>query len=449
MTDAGPHDADTTPGTDPTEPGTEPEPGTEAGQPQDTGTPPDDAPFDPEIRDEDAEAKVIERRRALMQRAVIALIFVAVVISTVALAPRPGADEVPAANRATATPAATAPAPTKPPTGGPAITPPPDGELGVPLDIAGRQLLTVLKAEEWTGRTPPRGSMTIAVLVELEAVKSSPYNFTYFHLRGDGGGQRAATVPGRAPMLRYGRLAAGEKLRAWVTFDVPAGQSWVLGYSVPLGSNGARSPVVRVSLNLPEPPPDPTPMPTPTPRPERLPRIPVIAASSFGPNVAIRWYDVTGMTEAEVRASISAVGPLTAWRGQRTIAALETATEHRYSQVSMLYVGCRLVASADPAVTMTHTVVLPRWRPPAGTTRATARWWINLLLETAEHQRARVRLSDAAAARASEVVASASCTDVAHRVTAVWEELQRASCALEVQRYGREPGVTLQACLAE
>ncbi len=155
-------------------------------------------------------------------------------VPIVTTAPTASATVPPAASAAvTAAPVATAapvtPAPpTEAPITPPPVTPPPPTAapgVGVAMDIAGRQILTVLAFEQWPGTStvkPSRGKVFKTVSIRIDGLTLTPFDSADFKLRDDGAGKVYAWRQGRAPHLYSSTgLNPGANYVGWITYEVP------------------------------------------------------------------------------------------------------------------------------------------------------------------------------------------------------------------------------------
>jgi predicted secreted Zn-dependent protease len=199
----------------------------------------------------------------------------------------------------------------------------------------------------------------------------------------------------------------------------------------------------------PRPTPYRTPRPTPRPTPVPLPRVPSITGSFFGPGVKVTWYRIAGDTPMALGASIQRHGPYHRWLGHRAEALTESSIQSRFSMQPDGYGGCKIVYGARPAIKMTFTIVLPRWKPLKTADPSTVRWWIDELLRAARHERMHVRIYIAATRKANKVLASSTCATEQRRLNAVWRQAQRDNCQFDMDEYGKASGLTMKACMAQ
>jgi hypothetical protein len=123
--------------------------------------------------------------------------------------------------------ATAAPPTAAPPTEPPATPPPPTAApgLGVPIQIAGQQTVTIVSFEAWPGTStvkPAKGKIFRTVYVRIDAVTFTTFDSADFKLRDDGSGKAYAWRPGRAPHLYSSTgLGAGQNYEGWITYEVP------------------------------------------------------------------------------------------------------------------------------------------------------------------------------------------------------------------------------------
>jgi predicted secreted Zn-dependent protease len=204
---------------------------------------------------------------------------------------------------------------------------------------------------------------------------------------------------------------------------------------------------------LPTATPRPTPAPTPTPvlAAPSMPGMPSFTSASFPATerVTVSWYAVTGASRAEILASILANGPYSEWVGG-------TATAHVRVQPSFDFyfqtgpVGyCDVVASGDPAVSITYEVLLPAWSPPGGVPVevGTLDWWAVELGETVAHEAHHITLYEEHLLAMRELVEEGSCASVSDGLGVIWDGALQANCEFDLAEYGYAAGLTLESCL--
>jgi hypothetical protein len=141
---------------------------------------------------------------------------------------------------------------------------------------------------------------------------------------------------------------------------------------------GAGEPIGKLA---PLPTLKPLPTPAPTPKPTPPPKALAMKASFFGSGVKISTYKVTGSTPSAISSSMSAKGPYSKWLKGRAEALTKMVPAYRFNSTSDYYGGCQIVIEEKPAISLSYTIVLPRWSPPSGTTAdtisvcRTSLWW--------------------------------------------------------------------------
>ncbi len=202
-----------------------------------------------------------------------------------------------------------------------------------------------------------------------------------------------------------------------------------------------------------------TPTPRPTPAPTRtpvlaaptVPGVPTFTSASFpaSDRVTVNWYPVTGGSRADILASILVNGPYSEWVGG-------TATAHVRVQPSFDFyfqtgpVGrCDVVASSDPAVSITYEVLLPAWSPPDGGFVAvgTREWWSSELGETVAHEAHHIELYEEHLLAMRDLVGQGSCASVSDGLDVIWDGALQANCEFDLAEYGYASGLTLETCL--
>jgi predicted secreted Zn-dependent protease len=332
-------------------------------------------------------------------------------------------------------------APTAGPTASPSPSAPPAAAIGDKILVAGKQYLTVVRAEQWRGRQPSRGSHFVAVLVELEGVADAPYKASLFTV-DSGGDVNGIASAGRRPRFGSGReLAPGRTYRGWVTFSVPLDCRCVLRYALPTGQGGQRSEAARVLLDpIGEPTVDPSPTPVPPPELAGLGR------EFFGPDVTVTTYDVRGRTRLQIARSIEASGPRLAWLDGAAAAVTQTEASFNFD-LRESSSGCRIVTGNRPAIELDYSVVLPKWDPPANAPNATVEWWNDEFRDIAVHERTHVEIYRDGLDELNEVVESSTCENLEARLERAWAPINREQCEFDMREYGAALGLSIERCL--
>jgi predicted secreted Zn-dependent protease len=203
---------------------------------------------------------------------------------------------------------------------------------------------------------------------------------------------------------------------------------------------------------LPTPTPVPTAAPTPTPV-LAVPGVPSVTAGSFpaSERVTVRWYEVTGSNPGEIFNSILANGPYSEWAGGSATAHVEVRPSFDFYFQTGPVGFCDVVATADPAISLTYEVVLPAWSPAdvAAVQPGTAEWWAAELTDTVAHEAHHIALYEQHLPAMLEAVSDASCASVESELLAVWDAAVLANCEFDMAEYGAASGLTLESCLAE
>ena len=228
---------------------------------------------------------------------------------------------------------------------------------------------------------------------------------------------------------------------------------------VALASGG----VAPSSVSVLDPVALPSPAWTSTAPTPRLASAPVSAAAAvnasfFGPGVTVKTYTVTGATPAAIVRSVQARGPYSPWLRGRAEAVTQSKRIYQFSlSESLVEVtpgtwsgqGCQIRQEANPAITQTYTVLMPKWTPPRGASTATIRWWTAELLRVATHERTHVQNGITATKAANLVLASSTCANAESRLNAVWLDQQRHDCEFDMREYGKAAGLTLKSCTSQ
>lgn len=198
------------------------------------------------------------------------------------------------------------------------------------------------------------------------------------------------------------------------------------------------------------------PTPAPTPEPELaatpVPGLPIITAAVFpaGDRVTVTWYPVEGATPAEILRSIDENGPFSQWVGGTATAHVEVRPSFDFVFRSSGAAGtCQVVATADPSVSISYSVLLPEWRPPAGgVSPATTEWWASQLTETVAHESQHITLYEQRLPEMQRAVDEGTCDSVEADLLDLWQAAVTANCEFDLAEYGLAAGLTLESCVA-
>jgi hypothetical protein len=108
-----------------------------------------------------------------------------------------------------------------------------------------------------------------------------------------------------------------------------------------------------------------------------------------------------------------------------------------------------VVASSDPAVSITYEVLLPAWSPPDGGFVAvgTREWWASELGETVAHEAHHIELYEEHLLAMRDLVGQGSCASVSDGLDVIWDGALQANCEFDLAEYGYASGLTLETCL--
>jgi len=190
------------------------------------------------------------------------------------------------------------------------------------------------------------------------------------------------------------------------------------------------------------------PTPRPTPKPTERPSVKAIKASYFGSGVTVKTYRVKGSSPYDISRSILKEGPYSDWLDRRAAGMTEAKPAYRFHFQPDGYGGCAIVIEKKPAIKITYTIILPRWKAGDSTPASTITWWNGHIRGIAKHEKVHVDLYRAAAKKLNSVLASSSCSNATKRLNRVWAEVNRKQCEFDMKEYGREAGLSLKACLA-
>jgi predicted secreted Zn-dependent protease len=166
----------------------------------------------------------------------------------------------------------------------------------------------------------------------------------------------------------------------------------------------------------------------------------------FGPGTTVKSYSVTGPTPFAIIASIHDRGPFDQWAHQRA-EAITAARPVQHVELRPTADDCEVVATAQPPVSFTFTITLPRWTAPRQPEAATVAWWNAELARAATHEKHHVDLWRTAAAQMSAAVTTSTCGNLYSHLNAIVRQTTRANCQFDLDEYGSSLGLTLESCL--
>jgi predicted secreted Zn-dependent protease len=106
-----------------------------------------------------------------------------------------------------------------------------------------------------------------------------------------------------------------------------------------------------------------------------------------------------------------------------------------------------VVPDANPPVSMTYVVVLPRWVPPRGVSAYTVSWWSAELLRVATHENHHIKILQSFLPSLNSAVLGGTCSSVSPAITNLMHDAAVQNCEFDLQQYGYAQGLTLQSCL--
>jgi predicted secreted Zn-dependent protease len=182
-------------------------------------------------------------------------------------------------------------------------------------------------------------------------------------------------------------------------------------------------------------------------KPGAGPSVPIYGSAFFGPGVKMQLYEVYGSSPYAIEDSIATQSPERTSAGQaegETRASIDYRFDLRYDTAG----NCNIVATANPAVAMAITVMLPHWTPPAGVSNATVSWVASEWTRVATHEKVHVTYDLAAAAQANRTLSASTCAGVENDLNKIWDQLRLENCQFDMEQYGKAQGLSLQGCLS-
>jgi predicted secreted Zn-dependent protease len=176
--------------------------------------------------------------------------------------------------------------------------------------------------------------------------------------------------------------------------------------------------------------------------------LPQIDSSFFGDNVVVTTYEVNGETPIAIERSIEANGATDTWTGGTmeayTAPHLAQHWQDHYDSAG----NCTVVATSNPAISVSFVVNLPRWSPDATTSATTVTWWSREIVGVATHEKHHVDDGDAAVAQANAVLATSTCDNAASNLETVYTAWAKTDCQFDLDEYGTALGETMATCMA-
>lgn len=186
-----------------------------------------------------------------------------------------------------------------------------------------------------------------------------------------------------------------------------------------------------------QPTPGPSPKPTPTPK---APKVAAIRPSFFGSGVTVSTFRVRGDTPHEISRSISKNGPHSRWLDGSAAGLTRMRAAYRWHMETDPYGSCQIIREAKPAIKLSYTIVLPRWKAPSGVSPWTIQWWNDEVRDIAKHERVHVEIYRDTQQRLNSTLASSTCANVKRRLDRVWNATNREQCEFDMREYGTEMG---------
>jgi predicted secreted Zn-dependent protease len=194
-------------------------------------------------------------------------------------------------------------------------------------------------------------------------------------------------------------------------------------------------------------PPKPVPTTPPTVQPPSANGAVTITAAFFDGGVTIKTFRVRGTTQLAILHSIAANGPYNSWTGGHLSGQTRTQVTYRYHTRTTDSGACGIVLDANPPVSATFGIDLPRWVAPSKATAATIKWWNKHVRGIATHEKVHVNLFRDAVKASIATLQDSTCANVEQHLKSIWADTQRENCEFDMREYGKAAGLTLKACL--
>ncbi len=225
-----------------------------------------------------------------------------------------------------------------------------------------------------------------------------------------------------------------------------------VGFSVRSAAAGLSSPILA-GIAVATPTPTDTPVPTATPTPTTSPvpsagatAVPTIAPpvpTAINPEIAlpvlkakfsgatVKYYSITGSTEAELISQMTTKGPASC--------GLADAAGCFHDSFSWSYTGTTntgVCSVTSVTFTATYTITLPKWSGPARVSRTLAAWWKTVFDHIAWHEGQHLAIAKTYASKMKAAIAAGSCdkTEQSAAIAALSSELEAAQNAFDTSQ---------------
>jgi predicted secreted Zn-dependent protease len=223
-----------------------------------------------------------------------------------------------------------------------------------------------------------------------------------------------------------------------------------VGFTVRSAAAGLSSPIlagIAVATPTPTDTPAPTPTATASPVPSASPTaVPTIAPpvpTAINPEIVlpvlkakisgatIKYYSITGSTEAELISQIMTKGPATC--------GMSDAAGCFHDSFSWSYTGTTnagVCSVTSVSFTAKYTVTLPKWSGPARVSRTLAAWWKTVFDHIAWHEGQHLAIARTYASKMKAAIAAGSCDKSEQNATiaALSSQLEAAQNAFDTSQ---------------
>ncbi|TAJ28464.1 MAG: DUF922 domain-containing protein [Nitrospirae bacterium] len=137
------------------------------------------------------------------------------------------------------------------------------------------------------------------------------------------------------------------------------------------------------------------------------------------PGTTFVYYDIVGTTDGELKAQLSALGPISQTDGRRH--AANTAATYRWNWPGYGSAACSLGASR---VAVETQITMPRWTPPPEASRSLIEKWNRFVEATDLHELGHAAIAEANVSTITQAIASATCATADAAATAALSRIQ-------------------------
>lgn len=225
-----------------------------------------------------------------------------------------------------------------------------------------------------------------------------------------------------------------------------------IGFSVRTAASGLSSPILA-GIAVATPTPTDTPIPTATPTATASPvpsasatAVPTIAPpvpTAINPEIAlpalkakysgatVKYYSITGSTEAELISQMTTKGPVACGITDAAGCFLDSFS---WSYTGTTKAGVCSVTSVT--FTAKYTVTLPKWSGPARVSRTLAAWWKTVFNHIAWHEGQHLAIAKKYASKMKAALAAGSCDEPTQKAAfdALSSQLEAAQKAFDTSQ---------------